>query len=198
MLVIIGGRAQEVYSEDVKLTGDLTVGFVTGAQGSSPTGVPEEKELLTVACCKHLAAYDLENFGVGTPPNNGVVDRVQFDANITSRNLWEFFLPAFESCLKDGKGASVMCSFNSINGVPSCANAPLINGVLRKKWGWDGFVMSDYDAWENLVTPQGYADNFTQAAAMGINAGMDQEGGGTNAILKLGDAGTAFQHLTVL
>ena len=109
----------EVYSEDVKLTGDLTVGFVTGAQGSSPCGVPEEKELLTVACCKHLAAYDLENFGVGTPPNNGVVDRVRFDANITSRNMWEFFLPAFESCLKDGKGASVMCSFNSINGVPS-------------------------------------------------------------------------------
>lgn len=54
--VSLCGRAQEVYSEDVKLTADLTVGFVTGAQGSSPAGVQEEKELLTVACCKHLAA----------------------------------------------------------------------------------------------------------------------------------------------
>lgn len=108
------GRAQEVYSEDPKLTGDLSAKFVQGAQGSSEDGSAEEKELLTVACCKHLAAYDLENFQVGTPPNNGVVDRVHFDANITSRNMWEFYLPAFETCLRDGQAASVMCSFNSV------------------------------------------------------------------------------------
>ena len=103
----------------MKLTADLTVGFVSGAQGSSFDGEAEQKELLTVACCKHLAAYDLENFGVGVPPNNGVVTRVMFDANITSRNMWETYLPAFESCLKQGKAGSVMCSFNSINGEPA-------------------------------------------------------------------------------
>ena len=52
--------------------------------------------------------------------------------------MWESYLPVLESCLKHGKSGSVMCSFNSINGVPSCANGPLINGVIRKRWGWDG------------------------------------------------------------
>jgi hypothetical protein len=121
------GRAQEVYSEDPKLTGDLSAKFVQGAQGSSEDGSAEEKELLTVACCKHLAAYDLENFQVGTPPNNGVVDRVRFDANITSRNMWEFYLPAFETCLRDGQAASVMCSFNSVSNtcLPTSYSCPL-------------------------------------------------------------------------
>ena len=73
-------------------------------------------------------------------------------------------------------------------GVPSCANGELMNGVLRKKWGWDGFIVSDYDGWANLVTPQSFAPNYTAAAAIGINAGMDQEGGGTQAIEKLPDA----------
>ena len=72
-----------------------------------------------------------------------------------------------------------------LQGVPSCANGPLINGILRKRWGWDGFVVSDYDAWSNLVSPQGFAQNLTAAAAIGINAGMDQEGGGTSAVEQL-------------
>ena len=62
---------------------------------------------------------DLENFAGGTPPNNWVVDRVRFNANITSRNMWESYLPTFESCLKEGRAASVMCSFNPINGARS-------------------------------------------------------------------------------
>ena len=132
-----------------------------------------------------VAADDLEDFGVGVPPNNGVVDRTHFDANVTSRNLWEFYLPAFQACLVDAKAGSVMASFNSINGVPSTANGPLINGVLRKEWGADFFTVSDYDGWQHLVDPQGYAPNYTTAAAIGINAGMDQEGGGNVAVSKL-------------
>ena len=161
------GRAQEVYSECPQLTSELTVGFVTGAQGASPTdgAALDEPQLLTVACCKHLAAYDLENYGVGIPPNNGVVDRVHFNANVTSRNMWETYLPPFEACLRHGRAGSVMASFNSINGVPSSANGPLINGVLRKQWGADFFAVSDYDGWANLVDPQGFSSNFTAAAA---------------------------------
>ena len=119
LLLVLPLFCGSVASEDPELTGELSAKFLQGAQGATMEGVPEQKELLTVACCKHIAGYDLENFEVGTPPNNGVVDRVRFDANITSRNLWEFYLPAFETCLKDGKAGSVMCSFNSINGVPS-------------------------------------------------------------------------------
>ena len=122
------GRAQEVYSEDVKLTAALTLGFVRGAQGDSAEGVPQQKERLTFACCKHLAAYDLEDFAGGVPPNNWVVDRVHFDANVTSRNMWETYLPTFESCLREAKAGSVMCSFNSINvralSLVNCAPVP--------------------------------------------------------------------------
>ena len=115
----------------------------------------------------------MENFAGGVPPNNWVVDRVHFDANVTSRNMWETYLPTFESCLREAKAGSVMCSFNSIAGVPACANGPLINGVLRKRWGWDGFVVSDYDAqglrhqfW--AVSPAFPAGCTTPPAARGV------------------------------
>ena len=61
--------------------------------------------------------------------------------------------------------------------MPQCAHDELLNGVLRKQWGFDGFVVSDYDAWINLKRTHHYVDTFEEAAAVGINAGMDQEGG---------------------
>jgi beta-glucosidase len=64
-----------------------------------------------------------------------------------------------------------------VNGKPTCAHDELLNDVLRKQWGFDGFVVSDYDAWINLKTTHHYVDTFEEAAAIGINAGMDQEGG---------------------
>ena len=77
-----------------------------------------------IRVCSCLATQDLEDFKQGVPPNNSVVDRVHFDANVTSRNMWETYLPAFEACLVEAKAGSVMSSFNSINGVPSAASPP--------------------------------------------------------------------------
>ena len=68
----------------------------------------------------------------------------------------------------------VMCSFNSLNGVPACGDPELMNGLLRERWGWGGFVVGDYDAWANMYQPQQWAANTTDAAAIGINAGLDQ------------------------
>eukprot|EP01094_Clydonella_sp_ATCC50884_P013034 TRINITY_DN2330_c2_g1_i5.p1 TRINITY_DN2330_c2_g1~~TRINITY_DN2330_c2_g1_i5.p1 ORF type:complete len:654 (+),score=198.47 TRINITY_DN2330_c2_g1_i5:97-1962(+) len=168
------GRAQEVYSEDPYLTSALTVQFVTGAQVRS-----RDDKLLTVACCKHYAAYDLESIPVL---------RYNFSAQLDARNLWETYMPGFEACVRYAQGAHVMCSYNAINGVPTCADPQLLNGVLREKWRWAGFVVSDYDAWANIKDTHYYCPNYTCAAAVGINAGMDQEGGGTVAIEHLPDA----------
>ena len=72
-----------------------------------------------------------------------------------------------------------MCSYNMMNGVPTCGDPDLLNGVLRDQWKWPGFVVSDYDAWRDIFTTHGYTKTMEGAAAVGINAGLDQEGGGT-------------------
>ncbi len=169
------GRAQEVYSEDPVLSAALTEAMVTAAQ--APLGGPGGQGPMTAAaCCKHFAAYDVED----TPTT-----RVQFDAQVNTRNMWETYLPVFQACVQHAQAAHVMCSYNSINGVPTCAEPRLLNGVLRKQWGWNGFVVSDYDAWANIQSTHHYCSNMTCAAAVGLNAGMDQEGGGTSAIQQL-------------
>ncbi|XP_065197293.1 uncharacterized protein LOC135828788 [Sycon ciliatum] len=170
------GRAQEVYSEDPVLSAFLTYMFVHGAQVGNETS---PKYMQSAACCKHYAAYDVE-----TIPT----DRYEFSATVDSRNMWETYMPVFLACVKYAQGAHVMCSYNAINGIPTCANPDLLNGILRKQWDWPGFVVSDYDAWQQIYTSHHYCPNITCAAAAGLNAGMDQEGGGTSAINHLKDA----------
>ena len=62
-------------------------------------------------------------------------------------------------------------------GKPACANDDMLNGILRDKWGWDGFVVSDYDAWKEIMETHHYAASYEDAGAVGLNAGLDQEGG---------------------
>ena len=177
------GRAQEVMGEDPTLTGDLVAQFVTGAQNNtleSPVG-PDGHHLRVGTCCKHFAAYDVEG-GAGTPA------RYMFDAELNARDLWETYMPAFESCVRDAQSSHVMCSYNSVEGVPTCGNKGLLTTILRDQWKWDGFVVSDYDAWANILNTHHYVSTMEDAAAEGLNAGMDQEGGGTGAISQLAAA----------
>ena len=127
--------------EDPTLTGDLVAEFVTGAQNNSLHSEvgPDGHHLRVGTCCKHFAAYDVEG-GAGTPA------RFQFDAELNARDMWETYMPAFESCVKDAQSSHVMCSYNSIEGVPTCGNKGLLTTILRDQWKWDGFVVSDYDA----------------------------------------------------
>ena len=92
-----------------------------------------------------------------------------------------------------------MCSYNSVNGIPTCANSGLLNTILREQWKFDGFVVSDYDAWANLFYTHHYAPSIEAAAAVGINNGLDQEGGnnpepGSTARAN-GDMGKAIKYL---
>lgn len=105
--------------------------------------------------------------------------------------MWETYIPVFRACVDFAQAAHVMCSYNSINGIPTCGDPKLLNGILRDQWEWPGFVVSDYDAWANIQRTHQFCPNMTCAAATGLNAGLDQEGGGTGAISALQDAITA-------
>ena len=86
------------------------------------------------ATCKH--------FDVHTGPENIPTSRFSFDAVVSYRDWIETFQPAFKACGEAG-AMSYMCSYNAINGVPSCANRELLTDLLRDNWNFDGFVVSD-------------------------------------------------------
>jgi beta-D-xylosidase 4 len=112
------GRGQETPGEDPFLTSQYVYALIDGLQRGE-----DERYLKIAADCKHYAAYDLENW-------NGV-DRFHFDAIVSNLDLIETFLPPFESCVRDAKVASIMCSYNAVNGVPSCANQFLLETIAR-------------------------------------------------------------------
>jgi beta-D-xylosidase 4 len=104
----------------------------------------------------------------------GIIQR-QFDAIITTQELSEYFLQPFQSCVRDAKVMSVMCSYNSLNGVPSCADSYILNTVLRDYWkfGEDRWVVSDCDAVQSIFDEHHYTDSYESAAAAALKGGTD-------------------------
>lgn len=131
------GRGQETPGEDPFLTGTYSAIYVRGLQATDRRG----GGLRISACCKHLAAYSLED-------SDGVT-RYEFDAEVTTQDLADTYLPAFRSCVIRGGASCVMCAYNAVNGVPMCANKPFLTGLVREKWAFDGYVTSDCDAVKN-------------------------------------------------
>ncbi len=117
----LGGRNGEYFSEDPYLTGQLAVGYIQGMQS---TGV--------AACIKHFAC------------NNEEADRFAVNVHVGERALREIYLPAFEAGVKEGHAWTLMSSYNRVNGPHASANAYLLTDVLKKGWGWDGMVTSDW------------------------------------------------------
>lgn len=154
------GRGQEAPGEDVLHVQRYTYNFVTGLQGQDRKKV--------IACCKHFAAYDLEDW-------NGI-DRHHFNAVVSSQDMAEYYLAPFKTCTRDAKAGSVMCSYNSVNGIPACANSFLMQTILRDHWNWKAsnhWVTSDCGAVEDLFGRHNYSDSYTRAAADCLNAGTD-------------------------
>jgi len=125
-----------------------------------------------VADCKHFAGYDIENW-MGNL-------RYAFNAIISTQDLSSFYLPPFQSCVRDAKVGSVMCSYNAVNGIPSCADTYLLQTILRDFWGFneDRWVTSDCDAVSNFID-HGFSPDLPHAAASGIKAGTDVDCGST-------------------
>lgn len=133
------GRGQETPGEDPFHISQYVVNLINGLQGGlDPT------PFKVVADCKHFAGYDLEDWEGNL--------RYGFNAIITQQDLSEFYLPSFQACVRDAKVGSVMCSYNAVNGVPSCASKYLLQTILRDTWGFgdDRWVTSDCDAIGNV------------------------------------------------
>ncbi len=123
-----GGRVFESFGEDPYLDGRIAVAAIEGVQG---TGI--------MANVKHYLA------------NNQETDRHRVNEVIGERTLHEIYMPAFEAAIREAHSASLMCAYPKVNGAFNCENAPQLQEVLKKDWGFDGFVLSDWGATQSTV-----------------------------------------------
>jgi beta-glucosidase len=150
------GRINEIYSEDPFLTGRIGVAYVKGLQGNDP------KYLKLVSTLKHFAV------------NNVEAGRQSLSATVGERWLFEYWLPHFKDCFIEGQAQSTMASYNAINGVPNNINKYLLTDILKKQWGFEGFVVSDLGGVRTMV--QGHAKGqmtYEDAVAQSLMAGCD-------------------------
>lgn len=151
------GRIAECYGEDTFLNAQFGIAAIKGFQGED---VSQPDKL--ISCLKHYVGYGASMGG-----------RDYQYTEISKRTLHEIYLPSFEACVNAG-ALTVMSSFNDINGVPASANKETLTTILKDKWQFPGFVISDWDAVEQLIY-HGYAADSTEAAYKALNAGIDIE-----------------------
>jgi beta-glucosidase-like glycosyl hydrolase len=153
---------KETPGEDPKLNADYAADFVSAFQYDPQ----HPSQLKASACCKHFAAYSLEFWKTYI--------RYGFDARVTERDMKETYLPAFESCVRRGNVTSLMCSYNAINGVPSCVNQALLEETARKEWGFQGYITGDCDAVKNSYIWYHYKQHTpNEIVADTLNATVD-------------------------
>ncbi len=143
-------RVEETYGEDVYLTSQMASALI---RGTSSKGV--------ISTLKHFVAYGVPEGGHNGSPSI-----------IGTRDLEENVLPTFQSAIEAG-ALSVMTSYNSLDGIPTTCNQNLLTGVLRGRWGFDGFVVSDLESIDGLYTSHHVARDLQQAGEMALNAGVD-------------------------
>ena len=151
------GRVMETGGEEPLVTGALAAAQIRGFHGD---GMEKPGNLAT--CVKHYAGYG----GAEAGRDYNLVE-------VSERELREYYLPAYKACL-DAGAPMVMPSFNSLNGVPSIANSMLMQKILRQEWGFDGVVISDYNAVGELL-PHGVAANKKEAAKLAFENTCDIE-----------------------
>ncbi len=151
------GRMMEGAGEDPYLGSRMAEAQVRGFQGAR-LGDPNH----ILACIKHFAGYGAALGG-----------RDYEEANISDEQLWNVYLPPFHAAIKAGAG-SLMSSYTDLNGVPATGNRWLLHDVLREQWGFQGFVVSDWESVQNLTT-HGFASGPEDAAVHAVNAGVDME-----------------------
>jgi beta-glucosidase len=154
------GRTEECYGEDPYLAGEIGLAAVRGLQGST-LPLASDKVFATL---KHMTGHGQPENGINVGP-----------AQISERYLRENFLPPFEKIVRTLPLRAVMASYNEIDGVPSHANPWLLEQVLRKEWGFQGAVVSDYFAIKELDSVHKMVHSLDDAATRAINAGVDVE-----------------------
>jgi beta-glucosidase len=156
------GRGQETYGEDPYLTSRVGVSFVKGLQGDHP------KYLKSAGMAKHYAVH-----------NGPEGLRHEFDAKVSMKDLWETYLPAFEALVVEADVEGVMGAYNRTNGEPCCAHPYLMQEVLRDKWGFDGYFVSDCWAIVDFYQGHNVVKTAPEAAALALNTGCNLNCGST-------------------
>lgn len=154
------GRIEETFGEDPYLVSRMGVAAIRGFQGTGET-VPDGKVLTTL---KHMTGHGQPEAGMNVGP-----------AQLPERILREVFFPPFEAAVKEAGAASVMASYNEIDGVPSHANPWLLNDVLRGEWGFDGVVVADYFAINELQVRHRIVESLAAAGELSLKSGVDLE-----------------------
>ncbi|WP_283640628.1 glycoside hydrolase family 3 C-terminal domain-containing protein [Mesonia mobilis] len=160
------GRGHETYGEDPYLTGQLGLNFVKGLQGD------HSKYLKTVATAKHFAVH-----------SGPEASRHTFDVYPSERDLWETYLPAFRTLVKDAQVSSIMTAYNRFRGEAASASDRLYN-ILRNDWGFNGYVVSDCGAISDIWEHHKITSKPSAAAALALEKGCDLNCGGTYSHLK--------------
>lgn len=152
------GRGQETYGEDPFLTGRMAVNFVRGLQGQDP------KYLKTVATVKHYAVH--------SGPEES---RHRDNFFVNNRDLYQTYLPAFKMAVKEAQVQSVMCAYNRFRDQPCCGSNLLLTQILRDKYGFDGYVVSDCGALTDIFYQGAHelVPTSTRAWGMAIHGGTD-------------------------
>jgi beta-glucosidase len=159
------GRVEETFGEDPYLVTQLGIASVRGFQGDA--SFRDKKRI--IATLKHFAAHGQPESGINCAP-----------ANVSLRLLRETFLQPFKDTIQKANAISVMASYNEIDGVPSHASEWLLRDVLRKEWGFKGFIVSDYYAiWELGYRPDTHghfvARDKKESCALAVRAGVNIE-----------------------
>ncbi|HVO59425.1 MAG TPA: glycoside hydrolase family 3 C-terminal domain-containing protein [Terriglobales bacterium] len=152
------GRGQETYGEDPFLTAKMGVAFVTGLQGDDPG------YYRVIATPKHFAVHS------GPEPA-----RHSMDVPISKHDMEDTYLPAFRAAVVEGHAGSVMCAYNRVNGKPACASPFLLEHQLRGAWNFNGYVVSDCDAIEDIFKGHQYTKSMAEAGAVALKTGVDSE-----------------------
>ena len=154
------GRTEETFGEDPYLTSRIAVAVIKAIQGQGPNVDGEH----VIATAKHFAGHGQPEAGTNVGP-----------VSFSERTLREAFLPSFEAAVKEAGVMSVMPSYNEIDGVPSSINKWLLNDLLRKEWGFQGYLTSDYYALTQLGELHHVVKDKAEAARLALETGIDVE-----------------------
>lgn len=155
------GRVEESYGEDPYLVSRMGVAFIQGMQGMGDEQFDENHILCTA---KHFAGYPENRRGI----NAGFGD-------MSERRLREIFLPPFEAAIKEAQVGCIMPGHQDLNGIPCHMDTWLLGDVLRKEFGFNGFIVSDNNDVGRIETMHFIAKNRTEAALLGLKAGVDMD-----------------------
>jgi len=160
------GRGHETYGEDPFLTSQLGLNYVNGLQGTDP------KYLKVIATAKHFAVHS------GPEPS-----RHQFNAEANDIDLYETYLPAFRTLVKEGHVYSVMGAYNRFRG-ESASASPFLFNILRNDWGFNGYIVSDCGAVVDIWKYHKITKDAASASALALKEGLDLECGSNFKTLK--------------